>query len=101
MLRTIQLTFLAAGLVAMSALAASAAQNPHSAQAEQNRQSRWARVRTPMALRKIWDRRTSKSKWEHVLKEAQKPARTSRRARSIALPRVVAAQVSAFQEPLP
>lgn len=32
MLRTIQLTFLAAGLVAMSALAASAAQNPHSAQ---------------------------------------------------------------------
>jgi len=35
MLRTIQLTFLAAGLVAMSALAASAAQNPHSAQAEQ------------------------------------------------------------------
>ena len=51
-----------------------------------------------MALRKTWDRRTSKSKWEHVLKEAQKPARTSRRARSIALPRVVAAQVSAFQE---
>jgi hypothetical protein len=99
MLRTIQLTFLAAGLVAMSALAASAAQNPHSAQSGAKPTKQMSSGANANGTAQ--NRRTSKSKWEHVLKEAQKPARTSRRARSIALPRVVAAQVQHFRRPLP